>query len=431
MQIDNSIRALLCEFWPFVKESLHDVLDGFYAHVGKTQSLARLVVSDAPRLKSAQGEHWERLFSGRFDPAYFDGVKKIGLIHNKIGLEPRWYIGGYAFVLRRLSDLAVKTYRWRPQKLADVLRAVESAVMLDMDVAISVYQEALIADRMARTEKLEALLHAFDGQVQGSLATFGSASTQLHSTAKSMAAIASQTQGQSMSVAAGAEEAHANIQTVATAAEQLARSVSEISHRVTQSSGVSDAAVAEAGRANAIVQTLTENAQKITAIVQLINDIASKTNLLALNATIEAARAGEAGRGFAVVANEVKNLASQTGKATDEIGSQIGQIQTASQEAAGAIEAIVVTIGKISSTASLIARAVSEQGGATDEIAHSVHEAAIGTRDVSASILGVSIGVQETEQAAGDVLQAAASLSRQSSQLSANVSDFIAAAKAI
>ena len=147
MSINDNTGVLLREFWKIVEPALPTILDEFYRHVAAEPNLARMVGNDIPRLKAAQGSHWGRLFNGRFDEAYINGVRTIGLIHNKIGLEPRWYIGGYNLVLSRLQELAVRSNRWKLGQLVALQTAVNAAVMLDMDFAISVYQEAMLTER--------------------------------------------------------------------------------------------------------------------------------------------------------------------------------------------------------------------------------------------------------------------------------------------
>jgi methyl-accepting chemotaxis protein len=215
------------------------------------------------------------------------------------------------------------------------------------------------------------------------------------------------------------------VQTVAAAAEELSASIGEISRQVHQSSKITGQAVTETQRTDTIVRALAEGADKIGKVMELIADIAGQTNLLALNATIEAARAGDAGKGFAVVASEVKSLATQTARATEEIGVQVSQIQAATKEAVGAIEGISTTIQEVSKIAASIAAAVEEQGAATAEIARNVQQTAQAAQDVTVNISGVSRASSETGAAAGQVLSAAGDLSNQAENLTAEVNTFL------
>ena len=428
--ISAETTQVLSEFWHIAKPQLPTILDGFYRHVATVPDLARRLGTDVVRLKSAQGSHWERLFSGRFDDEYFDSVRHIGLVHNRIGLEPRWYIGGYNFVLSALTDLAIRTYRLRPGKAQAAIRAANAAVMLDMDVAISVYQDSLLTDRAARGVRVDALLQVFEGKAADMVAHVAAAASQLQATAQTMAGIGQAANRQTSDMATAAEQASGNVQTVAASAEQLSASVNEISRQVAQSAKIAGRAVEDADRTNDTVRRLAEAAQRIGAVVNLISQIAGQTNLLALNATIEAARAGDAGKGFAVVAAEVKNLAAQTAKATDEIGDQVGRIQASVREAVSSIQAIGATIGEMHEIATAIAVAVEEQGAATQEIARSVQEAAQGTQAVASNIDGISQSVAQTNGVAEEVLGAATGLTDQSNLLNAEVRRFVSDLKA-
>ncbi len=430
MRIDARTGELLREFWKFVEPALPRVLEGFYQHVTREPQLARMIGGDIPRLKAAQGSHWARLFNGRFDHEYMQGVRVIGLVHNKIGLEPRWYIGGYNFVLSQLTTIAVQRYGWRSSRLSDVLTAVNCAVMLDMDIAISIYQEAMLEERQKQQNKITTAIRDFDGQMKIVLNTIGGSAANLQNAANALAANAEQSTQQSTPVAAASEEASANVQAVASATEQLTSSVKEIGRQVSESTRITGKAVDQASQSSAGMQGLAEAAQRIGAVVELINSIAGQTNLLALNATIEAARAGDAGRGFAVVASEVKALAEQTARATDEISQQILAIQTATKQSVSSIEEIGATIASVNEIATAIAAAVEEQGMATAEIARNIQEAARGTQEVSSNINGLSQAASETGQTATQLLSSANELSQQSETLRTSVEGFFAAIRA-
>ncbi len=284
--------------------------------------------------------------------------------------------------------------------------------------------------RNRRQEIIERLTTDFNTSVQAVLRSVTNSAHHLRDSAQSMTSIAEDTSRQSTVVAAAAEQASMNVETVAAAAEQLAASEHEIARQISNSSDIAQKAAAEAERVNDIVAILVDATGRIGAVVTLINDIAAQTNLLALNATIEAARAGDAGKGFAVVANEVKHLANQTTKATEEIGAQINSVQSVTNDAVIAIRGIGTTISAITENATAIASAVEEQTAATGEIARNVQQASSGTREVTSSITLVNEGAATTGGAAHQVLSTADDLSKQSDALAAEITQFLTAIKA-
>ncbi len=279
--------------------------------------------------------------------------------------------------------------------------------------------------RDQRAKAVSALTADFDRTIGGVLQTVSHASVELESTASSMSASASQTDRQATSVAVATEQASQSVQTVATAAEELSASIREIAQQVQQSTTVSIQATEEATRTNEMVKGLADTASRIGEVVNLINDIAAQTNLLALNATIEAARAGDAGKGFAVVAGEVKNLANQTGRATEEISAQISAVQSATRDAVDAIAGIVQRIQDLSHISASVASAVEEQTAATQEIARNVNQAAQGTQHVSETIDGVRQAAEHTGAASEQVLTSARSLAHEADRMKEVVSSFL------
>ena len=355
-----------------------------------------------------------------------------------LGLALAWFIG--RGIVRPVTGMTAAMARLAAGDTATEIPERDSKDEIgDMAKAVAVFKDGMIETgrlrgeqealkQRAEQERRQAMLDLaakFEETVGGIVENVASAATELQSTAQSMAVTSEETSRQSSTVAAASEEATQNVQAVASAAEQLSASVREISQQVTQTGSVIKEAVQQAIRSNEQVQGLSSTAEKIGDVVRIISDIAGQTNLLALNATIEAARAGDAGKGFAVVASEVKALATQTAKATQEIAAQITAIQEATQIAAHSIQNVTETIGKVNETATVIASAVEEQGAATQEISRNVLQAARGTQEVSGNIAGVSDAAQQTGAAATQMLASAGELSRNGEVLKAQVQTFL------
>ncbi len=280
-------------------------------------------------------------------------------------------------------------------------------------------------DRLREAERLERLVAEFDRHIEAVAEQLAGAASGLRGNAEQMSSIASQTENHVLSVARASEGASENVQAVAAATEELTASISEIGRQMTGSTEMAERAVTDVRRTAGIIADLSGAAQQVGDIVRMITDIASQTNLLALNATIEAARAGEAGKGFAVVAQEVKQLASQTAKATEDITAKVAEIQLATDHTVRAIGGIGTIVTHIEENISAVAAAVEEQNAATAEIGRNVRQAADGTDQVShnASLVGTEAG--RAGAMAKEVLWMADALKQNADGLRSDVADFI------
>ena len=314
----------------------------------------------------------------------------------------------------------------RKDEIGDMGRAVQ--VFRDNMVAadeMAAQQQKEQAARLEAGKRLQDLTSNFDGKVGAVLGEVETANQAMSSSADDMQSIASNTQERSTIVVSAANEASTNVQTVAAATEELLASIQEISSQAAKSSSVAQEASDVAHDTQDTVRELAVSANRIGEVVALITDIAEQTNLLALNATIEAARAGDAGKGFAVVANEVKSLATQTAKATDEISSQVAGIQGTTSKSVKAMERVSDIIREITEIAGGIAAAVEEQSAATREIAENVNQASVGTGQVTEAMGDISQACDQTGDAADKVRQALTQLTQQADQLNGEVRNFL------
>ncbi len=342
-------------------------------------------------------------------------------------------------LVRRLTGVALSMREIADGKLDTSVTVNGSDEITEMAKTLSVFRDGLAEVERAnakvaeeretaareRREAMVALADDFEASVMGVVESVTSASNDVQTSSMSMTDTAKGAGGKADAAGSAAERAASNVQTVASAAEELASSIQEIGRQVNQSSTIAANAVEKGQQTNMQVEGLSAAAQKIGEVVELITDIAEQTNLLALNATIEAARAGEAGKGFAVVASEVKGLATQTAKATEDIAGQIKGIQTATRDAVTAIKDITETISEIDNIGTAIAAAVEEQTSATQEISRNVQEAANGAQQAGANISGVHEAIAETSSAADDMLGASTTLAEQANDLKAQVTDFL------
>lgn len=357
-----------------------------------------------------------------------------------------------ALIVALLIDVSMR--RWMSRPIAEVVGTMNKLAGGDTDVeirgidrrdeigemvrAVAVFRDNAIEhrrladeqqrdqrERAARHENTEQLIARFRQEIQAVLGSISANMNQMQATASALMGIAENATSGASGAAAASQQASENVEAVASASEQLAASIGEIGRQVSDTNSVVGRAATDTRTTNEKIAGLAEAAQKIGEVVELISDIAAQTNLLALNATIEAARAGEHGRGFAIVAAEVKTLANQTAKATEEIGAQIAAIQSSTADAVSAIKSISDIMEEVSDCTAAIASAVGQQGQATGDISRNVAEAANGTRDAAARISGVTSVALQTSEAASQVETASNDVASQTADLRSVVDRFL------
>jgi len=358
----------------------------------------------------------------------------IGISH-LVGRGVRRLLSELTQVMQKIANgqLAVEvTNRDRADEIGAMAQTVEVFKQNAIAIQSMERERSEQKDRVAAEKQstLNQLADSFEAEILRVINTVSSAAAQLQQNANVMNSTANETDRQSKLVQDASEQAISNVRTVADAAEELSKSIDEIGQQVSAATKVTGSAVSQVATTTSMVEKLVAVVHRIGEIINLINAIASQTNLLALNATIEAARAGEAGRGFAVVASEVKNLASQTAKATDEIASHIGAVQSGTNDVVNAIQAISGTIDEINNISATIAAAVTQQNATTAEIARNAEQAAGGSREVSGNIRSVSRAAADTGRVATDMVKAAVDLTQQAAALRVGADAFIARVRA-
>jgi len=430
INIDDGMRASLRDLRPIFASHLPALFQRFYDTLRQHDPACGLFKEPGlvGQMIELQVGHWDLIAEGRFDAAYTASAERVYAFGQRCGLAPQWTIGSRMLFLSdqlpKVIDAAVAVPRYG--RAAAEARARRTAMRDALTKAIAFETETVVAiyfgsSRRNRKEAIAQASTRFHAVIQKLLGASG----ELRETAGALRDNADRTTQLAATVTNASQDASSNVQSVASATEELAGSVQEIAKQVQTSSRIATTAVEQANETDASIGVLSQAASRIGDVVKLITQVAEQTNLLALNATIEAARAGDAGRGFAVVAQEVKALAAQTAKATDEIGTQIAGMQTATQDAVGTIKTIAATIGQISEITTAISAAIEEQGAATSEISGNTQRAAAGTTEVAGTMAKVSEGATQTGAASSQLLTSAQQLADATTSLQADIDDFL------
>lgn len=428
-RIGSSAIALLKDNSTFLSLEIDRILDDFYLHILAVPETAKFFPSEAIKrhAKEMQIRHWKIILAGSYDEEYQRSVQKIGETHNRLGLEPRWYMGGYNFLISNMCEaIALRLpSRWTDREAslrrAQLQSAFVRAAILDMEIALSIYLEA---ERNERTSALQKVANDLDSSVASIVASVSATANELQKAADSMNTSAEETVAQVAAVESAATLTSINVTGVSATAMKLTSAIAEISQQTQLLYKVAKSSAQTANKTEAQINDLAHAANQIGGIVGIISAIAEQTNMLALNATIEAARAGDSGRGFAIVAQEVKELANQTAKANAEIGTKIAAIQIVAESVAANVALIAQTTNETSTAVTGIAEAVEEQSAATQEIAKNATEASRGVTAFAQSVQAVWQAADNSSAAANKVLASSKMLTREATNLKANMENF-------